>query len=156
MDLCETLIKDASVLDGSGADSEILDIAIRDGRICAIGTNLQFRAESVVDAQGLALSPGFIDTHTHDDIELIRNPSMLAKVSQGVTTVIVGNCGISASPVQLHRGLPDPMNLLGDAQCFRFPTFTAYVAAIHEAQPAVNVAALVEIGRASCRERVSV
>lgn len=57
MDLCETLIKDASVLDGSGADSEILDIAIRDGRICAIGTNLQFRAESVVDAQGLALSP---------------------------------------------------------------------------------------------------
>jgi N-acyl-D-aspartate/D-glutamate deacylase len=143
MDLCETLIKDASVLDGSGADSEMLDIAIRDGRICAIGTNLQFRAESVVDAQGLALSPGFIDTHTHDDIELIRNPGMLAKVSQGVTTVIVGNCGISASPVQLHKGLPDPMNLLGDSTEFVYPTFATYLAAIATSGPAVNVGALV-------------
>ncbi len=143
MVLCETLIKDASVLDGSGADSKILDIAIRDGRICAIGTDLQFRAESVVDAQGLALSPGFIDTHTHDDIELIRNPGMLAKVSQGVTTVIVGNCGISASPVQLHRGLPDPMNLLGDSTEFVYPTFAAYLAAIETTGPAVNVGALV-------------
>jgi N-acyl-D-aspartate/D-glutamate deacylase len=143
MDLCETLIKDASVLDGSGADSEMLDIAIRDGRIRAIGTNLQFRAESVVDARGLALSPGFIDTHTHDDIELIRNPGMLAKVSQGVTTVIVGNCGISASPVQLHKGLPDPMNLLGDSTEFVYPTFATYLAAIATSGPAVNVGALV-------------
>ncbi len=143
MDLCETLIKNASVLDGSGADSEILDIAIRDGRICAIGSNLPFRAESVVDAQGLALSPGFIDAHTHDDIELIRNPGMLAKVSQGVTTVIVGNCGISASPVQLHSGLPDPMNLLGDSTEFVYPTFAAYRAAIETIGPAVNVGALV-------------
>jgi N-acyl-D-amino-acid deacylase len=143
MDVCETLIKDASVLDGSGADSEVLDIAIRDGRICAIGTNLPFRAESVVNAQGLSLSPGFIDTHTHDDIELIRNPGMLAKISQGVTTVIVGNCGISASPVQLHRGLPDPMNLLGKSTDFVYPTFAAYRAAIETTGPAVNVGALV-------------
>ena len=143
MDVCETLIKDASVLDGSGADSEVLDIAIRDGRICAIGTNLPFRAESVVNAQGLSLSPGFIDTHTHDDIELIRNPGMLAKISQGVTTVIVGNCGISASPVQLHKGLPDPMNLLGDSTEFVYPTFATYLAAIATSGPAVNVGALV-------------
>ena len=68
---------------------------------------------------------------------------MLAKLSQGVTTVIVGNCGISAAPVQLRGEPPDPMNLLGEADAFRYPTFAAYVAAIQAAQPAVNVAALV-------------
>jgi N-acyl-D-amino-acid deacylase len=56
-----------------------------------------------VDAEGLVLAPGFIDVHTHDDISVIRNPAMLPKLSQGVTTVIVGNCGISAAPVKLSR-----------------------------------------------------
>lgn len=68
---------------------------------------------------------------------------MLPKLSQGVTTVIVGNCGISVSPVQLRGEPPDPMNLLGGADVFLYPTFSAYVAAIHDARPAVNVGALV-------------
>ncbi|HVP47032.1 MAG TPA: D-aminoacylase, partial [Bryobacteraceae bacterium] len=59
------------------------------------------------------------------------------------TTVIVGNCGISAAPVQLRDEPPDPMNLLGEAEAFRYPTFSAYVDAIADARPAVNVAALV-------------
>jgi N-acyl-D-amino-acid deacylase len=96
-----------------------------------------------VDAQGRTLAPGFIDVHTHDDIAVLRKPEMLPKISQGVTTVIVGNCGISASPVQLRGRLPDPMNLLGDAEDFRYPSFSAYKRAIHEARPAVNVAALI-------------
>jgi N-acyl-D-amino-acid deacylase len=95
-----------------------------------------------VDADGLVLAPGFIDAHTHDDIVVIRKPEMLPKISQGVTTVIVGNCGISAAPVHLHGEPPDPMNLLGGFEAFCYPTFAAYVAAIHEAQPAVNVGAL--------------
>ena len=74
---------------------------------------------------------------------MIRTPEMLPKISQGVTTVIVGNCGISAAPVQLRGDPPDPMNLLGPADAFRYPTFGAYVDAIAEARPAVNVAALV-------------
>ena len=90
-----------------------------------------------------SLAPGFIDVHTHDDTAVIRTPAMLPKLSQGVTTVIVGNCGISASPVTLRGEPPDPMNLLGDAEDFRYPTFAAYVDAIREAQPAVNVAALI-------------
>ncbi|MGB7549620.1 MAG: D-aminoacylase [Terracidiphilus sp.] len=97
----------------------------------------------VVDAEGLALAPGFIDVHTHDDTAVIRTPAMLAKLSQGVTTVIVGNCGISAAPVQLAGDPPDPMNLLGDAEVFCYPTFATYVAAIRDARPAVNVGALV-------------
>ena len=140
---CDTLIRNANVFDGSGAESQILDVALRDGRICGLGSSLACRAAAVVEADGLALSPGFIDVHTHDDTSVIRTPAMLPKLSQGVTTVIVGNCGISAAPVRLHGEPPDPMNLLGGSDQFRYPTFAAYVAAIHEAQPAVNVGALV-------------
>jgi N-acyl-D-aspartate/D-glutamate deacylase len=140
---CDTLILGANVLDGSGAAAKQADVALRDGRICEIGSSLDCRASSVVNAEGLTLAPGFIDVHTHDDTSVIRTPSMLAKLSQGITTVIVGNCGISAAPVRLHGGPPDPMNLLGGAEVFRYPTFGAYITAIAEARPAVNVGALV-------------
>jgi len=140
---CDTLIRNATVLDGSGAAAELQDVALCGDRICSIGPSLGFEASTVIDADGLMLAPGFIDVHTHDDTAVIRNPAMPAKLSQGVTTVIVGNCGISAAPVQLRGEPPDPMNLLGDAEVFRYPTFAAYAAAIREAQPAVNVGALV-------------
>ncbi len=68
---------------------------------------------------------------------------MLPKLSQGVTTVIVGNCGISASPVSLRAEPPDPMNLLGPREAFAYPRFADYRAAVERAQPAVNVAALI-------------
>jgi N-acyl-D-aspartate/D-glutamate deacylase len=140
---CDTLIRNASVLDGSGVAQELLDLALCGDRICAIGSSLQLSAAVVVDAKGLVLSPGFIDVHTHDDTSVIHTPGMLPKLSQGITTVIVGNCGISAAPVTLRGEPPDPMNLLGDADAFRYPTFAAYVAAIHKAGPAVNVGVLV-------------
>jgi len=143
MPSCDILIRNASVIDGSGVAPETLDVALRGDRICDIGRSLDYSAAAVVDADGLALSPGFIDVHTHDDTNVIREPQMLPKLSQGVTTVIVGNCGICAAPVQLYGSLPDPMNLLGDSGVFRYPTFASYIAAVNEAQPAVNVAALV-------------
>jgi len=121
----------------------VLDVAIDGGRICAIGPSLAISASSVVDAEGLTLTPGFIDVHTHDDIAVIQNPGMECKLSQGVTTVVVGNCGISASPVRLRGDLPDPMNLLGEASDFCYPAFADYVAAVREARPAVNVGALI-------------
>lgn len=140
---CDFLIRNAIVFDGSGADGQALDVAIRDGLIHTIGPALECRAAQSIDAQGLSLAPGFIDVHTHDDTSVIRTPAMLPKLSQGVTTVIVGNCGICAAPVQLRGEPPDPMNLLGDAGAFRYPTFAAYLSAIGDARPAVNVAALV-------------
>jgi N-acyl-D-amino-acid deacylase len=143
MSNCDTLIRNAHVVDGSGADAETLDVALRDGHICAVGPALDFHAASEVDAKDMALAPGFIDVHTHDDISVIRTPAMLPKLSQGVTTVIVGNCGISASPVTLHGELPDPMNLLGSEDAFRYSIFSDYVTAVNEAQPAVNVGALI-------------
>ena len=88
-----------------------------------------------------ARSPGFVDVHTHDDTHVIRAPEMIPKISQGVTTVIVGNCGISASPVTLAGDPPDPMNLLGERGAFQYPT-ADYVAAVN-ARVRLNVAALV-------------
>jgi N-acyl-D-amino-acid deacylase len=140
---CDTLLRNANVLDGSGAGAQVVDIAIRDGRIAEVGPSLRYHAVDVVEADGLCLAPGFIDVHTHDDTSVIDTPEMLPKISQGVTTVIVGNCGISASPVRLRGEPPDPMNLLGTAERFRYPAFADYVAALAEAQPSVNVAALV-------------
>jgi N-acyl-D-aspartate/D-glutamate deacylase len=140
---CDTLIRNTSVLDGSGSPRELLDVALCGDRICAIGRSLQCSAAVALDADGLVLAPGFIDVHTHDDVSVIQTPAMLPKLSQGITTVIVGNCGISAAPVTLHGEPPDPMNLLGDAESFRYPTFQAYIAAIHKASPAVNVGALI-------------
>ena len=139
---CDTLIRNARVLDGTGAVPEPADVSLCDGRILAIDPSLNVDAQDTVDAAGMMLAPGFIDVHTHDDLAVIRTPSMLPKLSQGVTTVIVGNCGISAAPVTLRGTSPDPMNLLGDAESFRYPTFAAYVAAISDARPAVNVGAL--------------
>jgi N-acyl-D-amino-acid deacylase len=140
---CDTLIRNANVVDGSGHDAQLLDVAVRDGRISEIGPSLTVRASSIVEAEGLSLAPGFIDVHTHDDTSVVETPQMLPKISQGITTVIVGNCGISASPVRLMGDPPDPMNLLGPRERFRYPTFGNYVAALEAARPSVNVAALV-------------
>lgn len=143
MPLCDTLIRNALIMDGSGGEPSVGDVAIDGGHICAVGQISDYNAQQVIDGSGHILAPGFIDVHTHDDTNVVRTPEMLPKLSQGVTTVIVGNCGISAAPVQLAGAPPDPMNLLGSAEVFRYPTFRSYVAAIEDAQPAVNVAALV-------------
>ena len=140
---CDTLIRNANVIDGSGDPPELKDVALRDGLIWDVGPNLGCRATTVIAANGFAVAPGFIDVHTHDDTSVIRTPAMLPKLSQGVTTVIVGNCGISAAPVSLRGDAPDPMILLGGPEAFRYPTFASYVTAIQEARPAVNVGALV-------------
>lgn len=150
--LFDTIIKSVEVFDGTGAQSYMADIAIRHDRIEQIGQLGEEQAKCVIDGQGLAIAPGFIDVHTHDDTNVIRFPECLPKISQGVTTVIVGNCGISASPVVLAGDPPDPMNLLGSQQDFKYPTFATYAKAVEEAKPAVNVAALV--GHTALRNNV--
>ena len=143
MSKCATLIRNVEVADGSGDRQKSPMWRSTRTALIAIGNLQDYTAENIVDGEGKVLAPGFIDVHTHDDMSVIRSPQMLPKLSQGVTTVVVGNCGISAAPVTLRAEPPDPMNLLGDAGTFRYPTFKAYVDAVAAAQPAVNVAALV-------------
>jgi amidohydrolase/N-acyl-D-amino-acid deacylase len=142
----QTLIRHAFVLDGTGGAPAVCDVAIADGRVTRVASGGSLdpqTAGEVWEANGRALAPGFIDVHTHDDIPAVTAPEMTPKLSQGVTTVIVGNCGISAAPVTLHGEPPDPMNLLGRGDAFKYSSFYSYTQALEKARPAVNVAALV-------------
>src|SRR6202011_2329026 len=84
---CDTLIRNVRVLDGRGAEAETADLALAAGVVCAVGQLSHYVGRQVIDGDGRVLSPGFIDTHTHDDTNVIRDPQMMAKLSQGVTTV---------------------------------------------------------------------
>lgn len=150
--LFDTLIKNITVFDGSGAPAFVSDVAINGHLIARVEQHIPSPATRIIDGTDLALAPGFIDVHTHDDTNVIRFPDCVSKISQGVTTVIVGNCGISASPAQLSTQPPDPMNLLGDKHDFKYPTFKEYIHAVNNAKPSVNVAAL--IGHTTLRNQV--
>ena len=124
--MVDTLIRNVRVYDGTGGAPFTADVAISGDRIARVAAEAEIRASIEIDGSGLALAPGFIDAHSHDDLAVIVKPAMLPKLSQGVTTVVVGNCGISAAPVRLASHPPDPMNLLGGAIEFRYPTFGDY------------------------------
>ena len=140
------------IVDGTGADPYPGELAIAGGVVERIGDLSGYTSDHEINGEGKLLAPGFIDAHTHDDLYAIRAPDMLPKLSQGVTTVIAGNCGFSASPVTLNGQLTPPMNLLGEAETFLYSTFRDYVSALREARPMVNVAALV--GHTSLRNNV--
>ena len=140
---CDLLIRNAQVIDGSGEEARESSVAVSNGRIVSVNSGADWQATEIVDAKGMVLAPGFIDTHTHDDTSVVETPAMLPKLTQGVTTVVVGNCGISASPVLGSNPLPDPMQLLGTPAMMQYHSFADYVHAVDAATPAVNVAALV-------------
>jgi N-acyl-D-amino-acid deacylase len=93
------LIKNATVVDGTGAPPRAADVAVRDGRIAAIGKLTAQSGDQVFDAKGLVLAPGFIDAHSHHDRGLSEQPDAVAAVSQGITTIVVGMDGGSELPI---------------------------------------------------------
>ena len=97
------LIKGATLVDGSGAAPRRADVAIKGDRIVAVAAGDACQADTVIDAGGLILAPGFIDIHSHSDITLFKYPLCESKVFQGVTTEVTGNCGLSLFPVQSGR-----------------------------------------------------
>jgi len=142
----DLLIRNGTVIDGTRALRFEADVAVRDGRIAAIGKLDQARADSELDASGRIVAPGFIDAHTHDDRLLLSSPDMAPKASQGVTTVVAGNCGVSLAPAPngMAKPVTPPLNLLDEeGGWFRFPSFAAYVEELRARPAATNCALLV-------------
>src|SRR3972149_3617387 len=93
----DLVIRHGRVVDGAGAPAFPADVAVAGDRIAAVG-EVKEDARRTIDASGLVVAPGFIDVHTHDDLAVLNSPAVDFKVQQGVTTDIVGNCGIGAAP----------------------------------------------------------
>ena len=142
----DLVIRNGMVLDGTGAPPRKADVGVRGDRIQAVGPLDQARGAVNLDAAGLMVAPGFIDSHSHDDQAVFQWAESEAKLSQGVTSVVVGNCGISLAPLRLDGDPPPPLNLLGGRARFRFDTFAQYVQALQAAPLPLNVAALVGHG----------
>lgn len=136
----DLVVRNALVLDGSGADGFVADVAIVDDRIVAVEeTGTVGDGGMEIDADGRVLAPGFVDVHTHDDGALLRHPGMEFKLAQGCTSLVIGNCGFSAAPAVL--GEREPSGLIGLP-----PTWTdmaGFADAVRGAKPAVNAVALV-------------
>jgi len=141
--LFDLLIRGGTVIDGTRAPRFDADVGIADGRIAAIGSLADRPAKHTLDAAGRIVAPGFIDAHTHDDQALLAQPDMSFKISQGVTTVVAGNCGISIAPLAADTPLPSPLDLLDASERGRYADFAAYFEQLERTPAAVNVASLV-------------
>jgi N-acyl-D-amino-acid deacylase len=142
------VIRGAEVIDGSGAPARRVDVAVRDGRIAAIGTEAR-PARRVVDAAGRVLAPGFIDIHTHSDFTLPLNPRAEGKIRQGVTTEVLGNCGYSAAPAPPGRAEELRNYLAASAPWlpFRETTFAGYL----DSFPPTSVNTVMQVGHNTLR-----
>jgi N-acyl-D-amino-acid deacylase len=145
----DIIIRHGTVVDGTGAPGQQADVAITGDRITAIGDLGAMAADEEVDATGLIVAPGFIDVHTHDDRYLFTHPDMAPKASQGVTTVVTGNCGFSLAPWKRFDEGQFPFSLWQDRPELCFETAGAFLDGLDEHPPAVNAAAL--IGHSSLR-----
>ena len=151
----DLLIRNATVIDGTRAPRFAADIAVMNGCIATIGPLKSERAGMEIDARGRIVAPGFIDAHTHDDRLMLSAPEMTPKVSQGVTTVVAGNCGISLAPAPRGMDQPvPPLDLLDEnGRWFRFTSFRDYVAALRDQPAATNCALLA--GHTLMRQKAS-
>jgi len=107
----DILIKDATVVDGTGAKPWVGDVAIDNGRFVALEHSIDAESRRVIAARGLVLAPGFIDIHCHSDLSLFDDPAAEIKLRQGVTLEVLGNCGSSLAPlVEKSRDLVQAEN----------------------------------------------
>ena len=155
----DLLIRGAMLYDGTGAEPVQADLAVRNGRIRAIGTSLPVDATQVIDAAGLALMPGIIDSHTHFDAQVTWDPYVRPSPALGVTTAVIGNCGFTIAPCRpadrelTMRNLTQvegmSLDVLRQGIRWDFETYAEYLAQLRRSGSAVNLAAYV--GHSSLR-----
>jgi N-acyl-D-amino-acid deacylase len=141
--MADYILRGGEVIDGSGRARFRADVMIKGDRIAEIGTVARTAGAHEIDVAGRVVAPGFIDVHTHDDRALFATPEMAAKASQGVTTVVTGNCGISLAPLSIDHAPPPPLDLIGDAADYRYGRFADYLMALDRSPAAINAACLV-------------
>ncbi len=143
----DLIIRNGNVIDGSGAPGRPADVAVSGDRIDAVGA-VAGTAKREIDARGLAVAPGFIDVHTHDDAAVVRDPRVDFKIMQGVTTDVAGNCGVGVAPTNdgFRRYYAAGFAPILGESSLAWTTTAEYFAAVDEAHPACNVAAYVPQG----------
>ena len=160
--MIDLVFRDALVVDGTGADPVRGDVAVDAGRIVGVGPHLEVSAARSVDANGLALMPGIVDSHTHFDAQITWDPTVRPSPALGVTTAVIGNCGFTIAPCRpvdrelTMRNLTQVEGMSIDALRagidWGFETFPEYMAQLKARGSAVNVAAYV--GHSSVRTYV--
>ena len=144
----DTLFLRGTVYDGSGREGVQQDLGIVDGKVAAVGDLASAKAALVIDAVGLAVTPGFIDMHTHSDFTLVVDGRAQSQVHQGVTTEVIGQCGVSCAPLR-HRTDVTEMSAGHSASATRgkqWSTFGEYLDILSLEPLGVNVAAFVGHG----------
>ena len=145
-----TLIKNARIYDGSGMPPFQGDLLMEDGKITRIAREIPPEGYPVVDAGGLALSPGFINTHSHMELEIFKNPQLDASIRQGITTEVLGQDGSSVTPVTepILQELAENMAPLAGQldRPYWWRSFADYMDAVEQADPAVRFVSLVGHG----------
>ena len=145
----DLVLQNGRLVDGTGNPWFFGDVGIKDGTIVEVGSVNQ-RGLETIDAGGQVVSPGFIDGHCHSDLMVLDDPRSEIKLQQGVTTEVVGNCGMTPAPfapqnLDLLRTYVEPV-LGNTGQEWRWETVELYFDALLEAKPSENVATYVGHG----------
>ena len=150
--MLDILIKNAEIIDGTGKPSFRAEVGIVDKRIVLIANHISAEASQVILAQGLHLTPGFIDPHMHSDLTLFGNRQADSSIHQGVTTEIIGNCGLSAAPVTEKVAREVQVLAMGLNVDIAWKSMAEYLEYLQKLGIAVNVAPL--IGHSNIRGSV--
>ncbi len=143
----DLILKGGSIIDGTGKASFVSDVGIRNGNIAEVGRLDSTAGTSVIDVTGLAVAPGFIDMHTHSDFTLIADGRAESQVHQGVTTEVVGQCGISCAPVCSKHAIPSVSPwYTKNVDHADWRSFGDYLDALEQVDLGVNVMAFVGHG----------
>ena len=126
--MIDLLLKGATIYDGTGNDFYISDIAINDGKIVKISNSIELKAKKEIICDGLVVTPGFIDFHTHSEIYGLKDKYMKARIEQGITTDLCGNCGIGIFPLNENKEYLLPLNddVLGHYDDYSWSDFSSY------------------------------